>query len=205
MIAPDVGGGFGGKGLDVEDVIIGWLARATGRPVTWTETRSENLVAMHHGRAQICDFEIGGDRDGKVKALRVKILQDGGAYPGIGAFLANLTALMASGVYAIPKIEIEVHPRVVTNSTPTGPVRGAGRPEATQMIERAMDLFAAELRLDAAEVRRRNFIRRRRLPGHHRLRRALRHRRLRGRAGPGARARGLRGAARGSRRSAATR
>ena len=105
----------------------------------------------------VCDFEIGGDRDGKVKALRVKILQDAGAYPGIGAFLANLTALMSSGVYAIPKIEAEVI-AVVTNSTPTGPVRGAGRPEATQMIERAMDLFAAELALDPAEVRRRNFI-----------------------------------------------
>ena len=157
VIAPDVGGGFGGKGLDVEDVILGWLARATGRPVKWTETRSENLVAMHHGRAQLCDFEIGGDRDGRVKALRVKILQDGGAYPGIGAFLANLTALMSSGVYAIPKIEAEVI-ALVTNSTPTGPVRGAGRPEATQMIERAMDLFAGELSLDPTEVRRRNFI-----------------------------------------------
>ena len=157
VIAPDVGGGFGGKGLDVEDVLVGWLARATGRPVKWTETRSENLVAMHHGRAQRCDFEIGGDRDGKVKALRVKILQDGGAYPGIGAFLANLTALMSSGVYAIETIEAEVI-ALVTNSTPTGPVRGAGRPEATQMIERAMDLFAAELSLDPAEVRRRNFI-----------------------------------------------
>ena len=157
VIAPDVGGGFGGKGLDVEDVILGWLARATGRPVKWTETRSENLVAMHHGRAQICDFEIGGDRDGKVQALRIKILQDAGAYPGIGAFLANLTSLMSSGVYAIGKIEAEVI-ALVTNSTPTGPVRGAGRPEATQMIERAMDLFAAEVSLDAAEVRRRNFI-----------------------------------------------
>ena len=94
---------------------------------------------------------------GKVQALRVKILQDAGAYPGIGAFLANLTALMSSGVYAIPKIEAEVI-ALVTNSTPTGPVRGAGRPEATQMIERAMDLFAAELSLDPTEVRRRNFI-----------------------------------------------
>jgi carbon-monoxide dehydrogenase large subunit len=157
VIAPDVGGGFGGKGLDVEDVIMGWLARATGRPVRWTETRSENLVAMHHGRAQRTEFEIGGSRQGEVKALRVKILQDAGAYPGIGAFLANLTALMSSGVYRIPRIEHEVH-AVVTNSTPTGPVRGAGRPEAAQLIERAMDLFAAELHLDAIEIRRRNFI-----------------------------------------------
>ncbi len=157
VIAPDVGGGFGGKGLDVEDVILGWLARATSRPVRWTETRSENLVAMHQGRAQLVDFELGGSRDGIVEALRIKILQDAGAYPGIGAFLANLTALMSSGVYAIPRIEIDVR-AVVTNTTPTGPVRGAGRPEATQMLERTIDLFASEAGLDPIEVRRRNFI-----------------------------------------------
>ncbi len=158
VVAPDVGGGFGGKGASTpEDVMLAWLARATGRTVRWAETRSENLVAMHHGRAQIIDFEIGGSRDGKVQALRLNILQDAGAYPGFGAFLANLTALMASGVYAIPRIEMDVR-AVVTNTTPTGPVRGAGRPEATQMIERAMDMFAADVGLDPAEVRRRNFI-----------------------------------------------
>jgi aerobic carbon-monoxide dehydrogenase large subunit len=157
VIAPDVGGGFGGKGLDVEDVLVAWLARATGQTVRWTETRSENLVAMHHGRAQRIEYEIGGGRDGVVKAMRLSILQDAGAYPGIGAFLANLTALMSSGVYRIPKIEAEVK-AVVTNTTPTGPVRGAGRPEATQMIERAIDTFAADVGMDPAEVRRRNFI-----------------------------------------------
>ena len=157
VIGPDVGGGFGGKGLDVEDVILGWLARATARPVRWTESRSENLVAMHHGRAQRIDFELGGSRDGVVAALRLKILQDAGAYPGIGSFLPNLTAMMASGVYRIPKIEADVR-SVVTNTTPTGAVRGAGRPEATQMIERAMDLYAAAVSLDPTEVRRRNFI-----------------------------------------------
>jgi carbon-monoxide dehydrogenase large subunit len=157
VIAPDVGGGFGGKGLDVEDLLTGALARATGRPVRWTETRSEHMVSMHHGRAQWIDFEIGGDRDGTVKALRLKILQDSGAYPSIGAFLANLTSMMSSGVYAIPKIEIEVT-AVVTNTTWIGPVRGAGRPEATQMLERAMDMFAGEIGIDPADVRRRNFI-----------------------------------------------
>ncbi|MFL5829943.1 MAG: xanthine dehydrogenase family protein molybdopterin-binding subunit [Solirubrobacteraceae bacterium] len=157
VVAPDVGGGFGGKGLDAEDVLVAWLARATGKTVRWTETRSENLVAMHHGRAQRIDFEIGGGRDGVIQALRVSILQDAGAYPGIGAFLANLTALMSCGVYRIAKFESEVK-AVVTNSTPTGPVRGAGRPEATQMIERAVDMFAAEIGMDPAEVRRKNFI-----------------------------------------------
>ncbi len=157
VVAPDVGGGFGGKGLAVEEVLVAWLARATGRPVRWSETRSENLIAMHHGRAQRSEFQIGGSRDGRVSALRVSILQDAGAYPGIGAALASLTALMASGVYRIPKIEIDIK-AVVTNTTPTGPVRGAGRPEATQMLERAIDLFAADLSLDPAEVRRRNFV-----------------------------------------------
>ena len=157
VVAPDVGGGFGGKGLAVEDVIVAWLARAIGQPVRWTETRSENLVAMHQGRAQRIEFELGGSRDGRVSALRINILQDAGAYPGIGSFLPMLTAMMSSGVYAIPKIEADVT-AVVTNTTPTGPVRGAGRPEATQMIERAMDIFAAEISLDPAEVRRRNLI-----------------------------------------------
>ncbi len=159
VVAPDVGGGFGGKGLAVEDVLIAWLTRATGKVLRWTETRSENLIAMHHGRAQRIDFEIGGSRDGTVQALRLRLLQDAGAYPGIGAFLPNLTAMMASGVYRFPKIEIELR-AVVTNTTPTGPVRGAGRPEATQALERAMDMFAAELSLDPAEIRRKNFIRR---------------------------------------------
>ncbi len=157
VVAPDVGGGFGGKGQDVEDVIVGWVARATQRTVRWCETRSENLVAMHQGRAQFLDFEIGGNRDGKITALRLKILQDAGAYPGLGAFLPNLTAMMASGVYAFEKIETEVR-SVATNTTPTGAVRGAGRPEATQTLERAIDLFAGEIGMDPAEVRRRNFI-----------------------------------------------
>jgi carbon-monoxide dehydrogenase large subunit len=157
VVAPDVGGGFGGKGLAVEDVLIGYLARKTGRPLRWTETRSENLVAMHHGRAQQITFELGGKRDGTIEAMRWRILQDAGAYPGLGAFLPNLTAMMASGVYKIPKIEIEVI-AVVTNTTPTGPVRGAGRPEATQALERSIDMFAADLGLDPADVRRKNFI-----------------------------------------------
>ncbi len=157
VVAPDVGGGFGGKGLDVEDVIVAWLARHTGSPVRWTETRSENLVAMHHGRAQRVEYRIGGGRDGRVSALKLEILQDAGAYPSLGAFLPNLTAMMASGVYGIPKVECDVR-AVVTNTTPTGPVRGAGRPEATQVVERAIDAFAAELSLDPAEARRRNFI-----------------------------------------------
>jgi carbon-monoxide dehydrogenase large subunit len=157
VIGPDVGGGFGAKGLSVEDVLVAWLARRTGRPVRWTETRSENMVAMHHARASILDVELGGSRDGIVEAYRLRILADAGAYPGVGAILPHFTSLMASGVYRIPRIEFDAA-AVVTNTTPTGAFRGAGRPEATQAIERAIDLFAAELGLDQAELRRRNLI-----------------------------------------------
>ncbi len=157
IVAPDVGGGFGGKALEVEDVLVAWLARETGRPVRWTETRSEHMVAMHHGRAQRLEFTIGGTRAGEVKALRCEVLADAGAYPGIGAFLPHLTEIMASGVYRIPKLELDTRV-VVTNTTPIGPVRGAGRPEAAQMIERAIELFGGACSLDPAEVRRRNFI-----------------------------------------------
>ncbi|HET8673149.1 MAG TPA: xanthine dehydrogenase family protein molybdopterin-binding subunit, partial [Thermoleophilaceae bacterium] len=157
VIGPDVGGGFGAKGLNVEDVLICWLARKTGRPIRWVETRTENMIAMNQGRGQVLSFRIGGSRDGEVKAYRLSILADAGAYPGIGAFLPNLTGMMASGVYKIPKIDVDVT-AVTTNTTPIGPFRGAGRPEATQAIERAMDMFAAELGMDPADVRRRNFI-----------------------------------------------
>lgn len=155
--APDVGGGFGGKGLGVEDVLCAWLARRAGRPVRWTETRSEHMVAMGHGRGQRMRFSLGGDRDGTLKALYLRLLQDAGAYPSIGAVLPNLTKLMGSGVYRIGAIEVRFD-SVVTNTTPTAALRGAGRPEASQVLERAVDVFAAEVGLDPADVRRRNFI-----------------------------------------------
>jgi carbon-monoxide dehydrogenase large subunit len=157
VIAPDVGGGFGSKGLSVEDIVLARLALLTGRPVRWTETRSENLMAMGHGRGMRIEFRIGGGQDGMISALRLRITADAGAYPGIGAFLPNLTALMGSGVYRIPKLQSELK-AIVTNTTPTGAVRGAGRPEATQVVERAVDCFAAEVGIDPAEVRRRNFV-----------------------------------------------
>ncbi|HZU60646.1 MAG TPA: xanthine dehydrogenase family protein molybdopterin-binding subunit, partial [Solirubrobacteraceae bacterium] len=157
VLAPDVGGGFGGKGLDVEDILVAQSARKLGRPIRWTETRSEHMVAMHHGRAQRIRFRLGADGQGRIRALRLNLLQDAGAYPGIGAFLPMLTGLMASGVYDIPKIDVEIR-TVVTNTTPVAAVRGAGRPEATQAVERAVDVLASELGLDPAEVRRRNFI-----------------------------------------------
>src|SRR3954469_25464209 len=157
VVGPDVGGGFGAKGLGVEDVLVAWLARRTGRPVRWTETRTENMTAMQHGRAAVLDYTIGGSRDGRIEAYRLNILQDAGAYPNIGAVLPMFTGMMSSGVYAIPKIETSAT-SAVTHTTHVAAFRGAGRPEATQAIERAVDAFAAELEMDPAELRRKNFI-----------------------------------------------
>jgi len=157
VISPDVGGGFGAKLLSVEEVLVAWLAKRLAAPVRWTESRSESMVALHHGRALQIDFTIGGTSDGKLLAYRLEMLQDSGAYPVLGAFLPNLTALMSSGVYAIPRIEAEGC-SVVTNTTPITSFRGAGRPEASQVIERAVDLFAAKAALDPVEVRRQNLI-----------------------------------------------
>ena len=158
VIAPDVGGGFGAKaGSSPEEVLLGWLARQVGRPVRWLETRSENMVGMGHGRAQRQTVEIGGRRDGTVEAYRLTILQDAGAYPNFGAFLPYMTRMMAPGTYAIDKVEVNSR-SVVTNTTPTVAYRGAGRPEASAAIERAMDLFAAEIGMDPTEVRRANLI-----------------------------------------------
>lgn len=158
VVAPDVGGGFGPKiGSSPEELLLPWLARRAGRPVRWTETRSENLVGMGHGRAQVQLIEIGGRYDGTVEAYRLSVLQDAGAYPAIGAFLPWFTRMMAAGTYAIGRIECNTT-SVVTTTTPVVAYRGAGRPEATAAIERAMDLFAAEIGRDPAEVRFRNLI-----------------------------------------------
>ncbi|HEX7354450.1 MAG TPA: xanthine dehydrogenase family protein molybdopterin-binding subunit [Mycobacteriales bacterium] len=156
VITPDVGGGFGAKvGADTDHVVVAAAARQVGRPVRWIETRSENLLAMTHGRAQVQTVTIGGRRDGTIEAYRLEIVQDAGAYVQFGAVLPMLTSLMAPGVYAIPTVETSFS-SVVTNTTPVAAYRGAGRPEATAAIERAVDLFAAEIGLDPVDVRVRN-------------------------------------------------
>jgi carbon-monoxide dehydrogenase large subunit len=159
IISPDVGGGFGAKIHSYpEDVVAPQLARLLGRPVRWVDTRSESMVALGHGRAQIQDVELGGTRDGRVLAYRLTVIQDSGAYPRLGALLPYMTRTMLTGVYDIPKGEFNSK-SVVTNTTPIVAYRGAGRPEATAAIERMMDLYAAEIGMDSAEVRRRNLIR----------------------------------------------
>jgi aerobic carbon-monoxide dehydrogenase large subunit len=158
VITPDVGGAFGAKfGADPEHAVVCWVARRLGRPARWTESRNENLIGMTHGRAQRQTVTIGGSRDGTVAAYRLEILQDAGAYPRFGAFLPFLTIMMAPGPYAIGRAEAAAT-SVVTNTTPVGAYRGAGRPEATAAVERAIDLFAAEIGADPADVRRKNLL-----------------------------------------------
>jgi carbon-monoxide dehydrogenase large subunit len=158
VITPEVGGAFGAKfGVDPDHIAIAAAARIAGRPVRWTETRSENLMVMPHGRAQVQHVTIGGTRDGRMIAYRLEVLQDSGAYPRIGVLLPGLTALMAPGVYTFDRVEASTR-SVVTTTTPVGAFRGAGRLEAAAALERAVDLFAAEIGMDPAEVRRRNML-----------------------------------------------
>ncbi|SFQ00612.1 xanthine dehydrogenase family protein molybdopterin-binding subunit [Amycolatopsis rubida] len=158
VITPDVGGGFGAKiGADPEAILLAWAAKQAGRAVRWAESRSENLTSMTHGRAQRNIVTIGGKRDGTVLAYRLDVLQDTGAYPR-ALFLPTLTEMMAPGVYRFPVVQTRSR-GVVTTTTPIAAYRGAGRPEATAAVERAIDLFAAEIGMDPADVRRVNFIR----------------------------------------------
>jgi carbon-monoxide dehydrogenase large subunit len=159
IIAPDVGGGFGAK-IDTyaEELLLGPLAKQLGRPVRWRETRSESMMNLGHGRAQLQFITIGGTAEGKVTHYQLYALQDSGAFVGMGTILAPFfTRPMSSGVYDIPNIEVRTT-SVVTNTTPTTAYRGAGRPEATAAIERAMDMFALEIGKDPADVRRMNLI-----------------------------------------------
>ena len=158
VIAPDVGGGFGGKSGDYpEELLLAWFARDLGRPVRWVETRTQNMLGMYHGRAQVHECELGGTRDGKLLAYRLRVIADCGAYPFDGVMLPYLTRLMAGGVYDLDRVDVEIV-AAVTNTTPIGAFRGAGRPEATAAIERMVDRFAQEIGADPSELRRRNFI-----------------------------------------------
>src|SRR5919106_373141 len=159
VIAPSVGGGFGSKlNVYAEEFIAVALARRLGVPTRWTEGRSENAVATIQGRGQIQDIELAADADGKLTAVRVRLLADMGAYmqlvtPGIPL----LGAFLYGGVYDVPAYSFECT-GVFTTKTPTDAYRGAGRPEATYAIERAMESLAREVGVDAAEIRRRNYI-----------------------------------------------
>src|SRR3954463_7049957 len=158
-IAPEVGGGFGSK-LQIygEEIALAWASRKLERPIKWVESRTEGMLATHHGRDQVAYVKVGATRDGKITAFHTKILQDQGAYlmlltptiPSLGAFVM-------SGVYDIPAVQTDIV-GVFTNKISTDAIRGAGRPEATHMIEVCIDQLAEELGMDRLELRRKNFM-----------------------------------------------
>ena len=158
VIAPEVGGGFGSKlNVYAEEGLLGYLALKLNRPVKWSEGRRENIQATIHGRGQVGEVEAAVKKDGTISGLRYKVIADIGAYhqlftPAIPSF----TGLMLSGCYKIPAISIEVT-AVFTNKMSTDAYRGAGRPEATYVIERMIDRVAQELKLDPVKVRKKNF------------------------------------------------
>ena len=160
VIAPDVGGGFGSKIFIYFDMpLVLWLSKQLGRPVKYFEDRTENYLHTTHGRDHHTDIEIGATTDGKITALKVSTLANLGAYlstiaPGIPT---TLYGRMVAGCYKIPNIHVDVK-GVYTNTAMVDAYRGAGRPEATFVIERTCDLVADATGIDPAEVRRRNFI-----------------------------------------------
>jgi aerobic carbon-monoxide dehydrogenase large subunit len=158
VVAPHVGGAFGGKaGVPAEHVVLVATARRLGRPVSWAETRSEAMLSMH-GRGQVQFVELGLADDGRITGLRCRVIGDCGAYAGFGGMLAvGPTHMMATGVYDVPRLEYAAI-AALTNTSPVGAFRGAGRPEAAAMLERVMDLAADELGIDPAELRRRNLL-----------------------------------------------
>jgi len=159
VIAPDVGGGFGGKiAVLPEETLAILIAQRLGKPVKWTESRSDCMLTAHHGRDQIQDLTIAARRDGTITGLKVELLADMGAYLGlVGPGVPILGAFMFNAIYKIPAYHFACT-NVFTNKTLTDAYRGAGRPEATFAIERLMDELAAELDIEPMEIRQRNWI-----------------------------------------------
>ena len=158
VVTPFVGGGFGGKaGIYPEQVVVAAAARRLQRPVVWVSTRSEDMLALSHSRGQIQYVELGCKRDGTFTGLRVRLVGDGGAYPGIGCFLPAGTRRMSNGTYRFTGIQFDLAV-AATNTTPMGAYRGAGRPEATALLERIVDQASIELGIDPLEIRRRNLL-----------------------------------------------
>jgi carbon-monoxide dehydrogenase large subunit len=158
VVAPAVGGAFGARIVTYpEQAVVAALAARLERPVRYVESRSETMLAMSHGRAQVQDVELGATREGVITDLNLRIIADGGAYPGDAALMPMMTVQMLCGPYRIQRVEGRAR-TVATNTSPIGAYRGAGRPEATWLLERMIDLLADQLDLDPAEVRRRNLL-----------------------------------------------
>ena len=167
VITPEVGGGFGSKlNVYAEEALLSWISMQLNKPVKWIETRRENILATIHGRGQVGDIEVAFKNDGTITGLRYNVFADLGAYHQLlTPAIPTLTGLMLSGAYKIPAIQINIT-GCFTNKMATDAYRGAGRPEATYVVERAMDLVAADLGADPAEIRRRNFPRKDEFPFH---------------------------------------
>ena len=165
LVAPDTGGGFGGKAAPYpEDVVVAYAAKLLRRPIKWEETRREHLMTMTHGRGQNQWAEIAVQKNGKILGYKIKILSDGGAYSdGTTTFLPELTDKMGTGVYDIPAYEADIY-SVFTNKVPHGAYRGAGRPEAAYLLERTMSIMATKLKLDPVKVRQVNYIAKEKFP-----------------------------------------
>src|SRR6266436_2643470 len=158
VIAPDVGGGFGTKANGyAEDLLIPAAAIASRRPVKWTEDRREHMMGSAHARAQVHDIEIAARRDGTMLAVRDHIWVDLGAYNSWGIVLPYNTVAHLLGPHRVPSLSVECR-GVVTNKTPNAPYRGAGRPETVFAMDRIVDCLARELRMDPAELRRKNYL-----------------------------------------------
>ena len=164
-IAPEVGGGFGAKiNIYAEEYVCSVVSKELGMPIKWIEDRTEAFVATTHGRDIIAYVDVAARKDGKVLGLKMKLIADIGAYNMLlTAAIPTLTMLMANATYDIPAIRTTLT-EVFTNKTPTDAYRGAGRPEATYFVERAMDMLARELNMDPADVRRKNFIKSNQFP-----------------------------------------
>jgi carbon-monoxide dehydrogenase large subunit len=159
VIAPDVGGGFGIKGvLYPEDLLVGLLAMRLGRPVKWIEDRLEHMLSAVHAREQVHEMELGFDADGRIVAMRDHVYVDTGAYNPLGLVIPYNTIAHLMGPYRVPSFEATAE-GVITTKTPTAPYRGAGRPEAVFAVERSLDLAARRLGIDQVELRLRNLVR----------------------------------------------
>ncbi len=158
-IAPEVGGGFGGKlQICAEETLCAWASKQLGRPVKWIETRSENMAVSHHGRDQVDYVRMAASSDGTITAFHANIIQDCGAYFGLlTPMIPELGAFVMTGCYKIPNVKTDIT-GVLTNKYITDAIRGAGRPEMTHMLEVMIDQLAAKLEIDPIELRRKNFI-----------------------------------------------
>src|SRR5579862_323578 len=165
VVAPEVGGGFGAKiQTYAEEILLAWISMKLQKPVKWIESRRENFTCTIHGRGHVDFYEIAAKRDGTITGIKLKIIQDLGAYFTIlTPAIPTLSVLMMPGLYRTPNISADIV-GAFTNCTPTDAYRGAGRPEATHGIERMVDILAAELKMDPAEIRLKNFVRNEEFP-----------------------------------------